>query len=110
LPLGIGWAKNYRVTSDDPGKKIGAHLHIRGRVQGVYYRASTVQEAQKLGLTGWVMNCPDGSVAAVAQGTRAAIESLIEWCRRGPAGARVDSVEVRWDVFENHFPGFVIKR
>ena len=102
--------QNYRVTSDDPGKKVRAHLHIRGRVQGVYYRVSTVQEAQKLGLTGWVMNCSDGSVEAVAEGMQATIESLIAWCRQGPAGARVDSVQVRWEVFKDDFPGFVVKR
>ena len=98
------------MTVDDSGKKSRAHLKIRGRVQGVYYRALTVQEAQKLGLTGWVTNCADGSVEAVAEGTQATIESLIAWCRQGPAGARVDSVEVRWEVFRNDFPGFVVKR
>lgn len=98
------------MTADDSGKKSRVHLKIRGRVQGVYYRASTIQKAQKLGLTGWVMNCADGSVEAIAEGTQARIESLIAWCRQGPAGARVDSVEVRWEVFKNDFPGFVVKR
>jgi acylphosphatase len=56
------------------------------------------------------MNCPDGSVEAVAEGMQATIESLIAWCRQGPAGARVDSVQVRWEVFKDDFPGFVVKR
>ena len=86
------------------------HLKIQGRVQGVYYRASTVQEAQKLGLTGWVMNCPDGSVEAVAEGARQKLDELIAWCRQGPTGARVANVDVRWETPENNFYGFSIRR
>ena len=86
------------------------HLKIQGRVQGVYYRASTVQEAQKLGLTGWVMNCPDGSVEAVAEGARQKLDELIAWCRQGPTGARVASVDVAWEKPENSFYGFSIHR
>jgi acylphosphatase len=87
-----------------------AKLKIIGRVQGVYYRASTVQQAQHLRLTGWVMNCPDGSVEAVAEGAKAQIEALIAWCRHGPTGARVTSVEVGWEAPENNFYGFTIRR
>ncbi len=87
-----------------------ARLKIIGRVQGVYYRASTVQQAQNLRLTGWVMNCPDGSVEAVAEGAKAQLEELIAWCRQGPAGARVASVEVSWETPENRFSGFAIRR
>ena len=86
------------------------HLKIHGRVQGVYYRASTVQEAQRLGLTGWVINCPDGSVEAVAEGARQKLDELIAWCRQGPTGARVTSVDVRWETPENSFYGFSIRR
>ena len=86
------------------------HLKIQGRVQGVYYRASTVQEAQKLGLTGWVINCPDGSVEAVAEGAREKLDELIAWCHQGPTGARVTSVDVRWETPENNFYGFSIRR
>jgi acylphosphatase len=86
------------------------HLKIHGRVQGVYYRASTVQEAQKLGLTGWVMNCPDGSVEAVAEGARQKLDELIAWCRQGPTGARVANVDVRWETAEKNFYSFSIRR
>ena len=86
------------------------HLKIAGRVQGVYYRASMLQQAQNLGLTGWVMNCPDGSVEAVAEGAKSRLEELIAWCRQGPTGARVARIEVRWDRAENSFHGFSIRR
>jgi acylphosphatase len=92
------------------GEMTRVHLKIHGRVQGVYYRASTVQKAQKLGLTGWVINCPDGSVEAVAEGARQKLDELIAWCRQGPTGARVASVDVDWEEPENNFYGFNIRR
>lgn len=87
-----------------------AHLRISGRVQGVYYRASMLQQAHHLGLTGWVINRPDGSVEAVAEGSRAKLDELIAWCRQGPEGARVASVNVDWHPPQNEFHGFTIKR
>ena len=98
------------MTSDNPAEKARAHLRVRGRVQGVYYRASMVREAQNLGLTGWVRNCDDGSVEAVAEGARQDVESLIAWSQQGPAGARVDKVEVHWEAPEHGFSGFVVRR
>jgi acylphosphatase len=95
---------------DKASRSARAHIKIRGRVQGVYYRASTLYEAQKLGLTGWVRNCPDGSVEAVAEGPREKIEALVAWCKHGPPGARVTDVNVRWEAPENSFPGFSIVR
>lgn len=73
-----------------------AILLIKGRVQGVFYRYSTREKAETLGLAGWVRNLSDGSVEASALGDRAKIESLIEWCRVGPPNARVTSVDVEW--------------
>jgi acylphosphatase len=98
------------MSKGDPEAKARAHLKISGRVQGVYYRYSMVREAQKLDLTGWVRNCEDGSVEALAQGGRANIEHLIAWSCQGPAGARVDSVEVQWQEPEQAFSGFVVRR
>ena len=69
---------------------------MRGLVQGVYYRASTVESAGRLGVAGWVRNCPDGSVELEAEGPPAAVEGLLAWCRTGPAGARVSGVDVEW--------------
>jgi acylphosphatase len=87
-----------------------ARVKIAGRVQGVYFRASACQEAQGLGITGWVRNCSDGSVELVAEGTRQKLDHLIAWCHRGPAGARIAEVSVRWEDPEHSFHGFVIKR
>lgn len=65
---------------------------VRGRVQGVFFRDSARQVASSLGLSGWVRNLADGSVEAVFEGERSAVERAVEWCGRGPAGARVDEV------------------
>ena len=72
------------------------HLWISGRVQGVFYRASTQQEALRLGLSGWVKNLPDGRVEAYAVGPLKSLQSLHTWCQQGPPQARVDQVETQW--------------
>ena len=69
------------------------HLRIRGRVQGVFFRANARNEATRLGLSGWVRNMPDGSVEALAHGPAAAVADFVDWCAEGPPSARVDSVE-----------------
>ena len=69
-------------------------LRVVGIVQGVGYRASTRRKALSLGLAGWVRNEADGSVRAEARGPAAQVDALVAWCRRGPAMARVDAVEV----------------
>lgn len=67
---------------------------MTGRVQGVCYRASTVDEASDRGLTGWVRNLPDGSVELEAQGEEASVKALLAWCAHGPPLARVAGVAV----------------
>jgi acylphosphatase len=71
------------------------HVFVTGRVQGVFFRASCAEEARSLGVAGWVRNAPDGRVEAVFEGPEAVVEAMVGWCRRGPAHARVDGVEVR---------------
>jgi acylphosphatase len=73
-----------------------ARAVIRGRVQGVFFRAETRDRARSLGLSGWVRNVPDGTVEAVFEGDRERIESILGWCRQGPALAQVDEVQVEW--------------
>lgn len=75
------------------------HLLVSGYVQGVFFRQSTVDEARRLGLAGWVRNLPDGRVEAEAEGARDALLRLLEFCRRGPPAARVDGVELAWKAF-----------
>lgn len=77
--------------SDDT---VTRQLRIHGRVQGVYYRASMVAEATRLGLHGWVRNRADGSVEALAQGGAPAVQALVDWARRGPPQALVERVDV----------------
>jgi acylphosphatase len=62
-------------------------------VQGVFFRAEAGARADALGVAGWIRNAGDGSVEAVFEGADEQVESLLAWCRRGPAGARVDEVE-----------------
>jgi acylphosphatase len=67
---------------------------ISGRVQGVFFRARAREEAHALGITGWIRNEPDGSVAGHFEGSDDAVDQLVEWCRRGPSYARVERVSV----------------
>jgi len=85
------------------------HLFISGRVQGVFYRANTRDQARRLGLTGWVRNLPDGRVEAVVEGEEEKIKELIDWCHQGPPGAQVRGVELRWEDYRGEFADFEIR-
>jgi len=84
------------------------HLFIRGRVQGVFFRAAIQREARRLGLTGWVKNRADGSVEILAEGEEDEIKELIGWSHKGPGPARVEGVDVRWRGFSGQHPDFRI--
>lgn len=77
-------------------EKSAASIFVRGRVQGVFFRASAQETAYRLNLTGWVRNCSDGSVEIHAEGDKADLEKFISWCRRGPASASVSSIDLDW--------------
>lgn len=83
-------------------------LVVRGRVQGVYFRASTQREAKRLGLVGVVRNRSDGSVEIVAEGDETAIRELHGWAQKGPSVARVDRVDTRWRSFSGEYADFRI--
>lgn len=89
--------------------KVRAHFFVGGRVQGVFFRSETRYEANHRNVTGWIRNLPDGRVEAVFEGERADVEKLIEFCRRGPPGARVTKVDVRWEEYTGEFRGFEIR-
>ena len=80
---------------------------VRGSVQGVFFRVEARDRARSVGLAGWVRNVPDGTVEAVFEGEDERVESLVEWCSRGPAGARVEQVDVDWSEPEGE-EGFSI--
>jgi len=82
----------------DSGTRTTAlHAWVTGRVQGVFFRESTRREAAALALAGWVKNLPDGRVEALFVGPRPACERALSFLRVGPPGARVDSVDARWE-------------
>jgi len=85
------------------------HLIIKGYVQGVFFRASTRDIANSLGLTGWVRNMPDGNVEAVFEGKGEQVQKAVRWCYKGPYGAAVTDVEETWSEYTGEFKGFEIK-
>jgi len=85
------------------------HITVAGRVQGVFFRANTQEVAQRLGLSGYVRNLPDGRVEVVAEGEEEALRKLVDWCHEGPPLARVERVEVRWENPTGEFSGFHIR-
>jgi acylphosphatase len=73
---------------------IRRRVTVSGRVQGVFFRETARRRAESARLSGWVRNNPDGSVEAVFEGEPKAVERLVDWCREGPRGARVEWVDV----------------
>ena len=81
---------------------------VSGRVQGVWYRASTRSQARSLGLVGTVWNRSDGRVEIIAEGLEGALQQLLVWCNAGPPGARVDDLESCWSAVAGEFDEFNI--
>jgi acylphosphatase len=88
---------------------IARHIRVIGRVQGVFYRAWTAEQARGLGITGWIRNCPDGAVEAHLSGEEQAVTALVERMRRGPPGAQVASLSEE-SVAPEAGDGFAIRR
>lgn len=88
---------------------VRAHVFVEGRVQGVFYRASTCSEARLLNIKGWVRNCLDGRVEAVFEGSGDNVKKMINWCRSGPPGAIVKSVDVKREKAQGNETGFDVK-
>lgn len=83
------------------------HCYVSGKVQGVWFRASTKEEAEKLGLQGWVKNLPDGRVEVLACGDDAQIEQFHQWLHQGPKLAQVEEVILE-DLEPKPYPGFEV--
>ncbi|MEM2927981.1 MAG: acylphosphatase [Nitrososphaerota archaeon] len=89
-------------------EKARAHVFISGLVQGVFFRWNTKKMADKLQLSGWVRNLPDGRVEAIFEGNKESIEKMIEWCKKGPSEAIVEKVEIIWEEYKSEYKGFKI--
>jgi len=90
-------------------KKVRARVFITGRVQGVFFRMATRNEAERHGLSGWARNKPDGTVEAVFEGDKTAVDDLLEWCKTGPPHARVQRVDVQWEDPTDELDQFEIR-
>ena len=85
------------------------HLIIQGRVQGVWFRASTQEVANQLEIKGWVRNTPDGAVEAYIQGEDSSVEKMLSWCYQGPPGARVDRIDIEKVTPDEEYKAFNIR-
>lgn len=90
-------------------EKKSLYARVMGKVQGVFFRASTKQHAESLGLTGWVRNEQDGAVTLMASGAVQDLEQMIIWLHKGPPAARVDQVDWAYRPFEP-FDAFSVQR
>jgi acylphosphatase len=86
-----------------------AHLYISGFVQGVFFRSNTRSYAIRNNVKGWVKNLPDGRVEAVLEGEESDVRRVISLCEKGPPGAKVTKVEVKWEEYEGEFSNFTIR-
>jgi acylphosphatase len=87
---------------------VRAHVFASGRVQGVFFRQKTKQQAEDRGITGWVSNLEDGRVEAVFEGEEDAVKALVDFCRKGPKGAVVTDFVVKWEAFKREFQRFQV--
>jgi acylphosphatase len=90
-------------------EKKRAHIFASGKVQGVFYREGARKKAEKLGVSGWIKNLPDGRVEAVFEGNQPQVEEMIDWARKGPFWAKIEALDVAWEDFRGEFSGFEIR-
>lgn len=88
--------------------KVRARVVISGRVQGVFFRLETMKAAARYGVFGWVKNQRDGTVAAVFEGSKENVDSMLAWCNHGPPMAKVLDVNVIWEEYKGEFNGFEV--
>jgi len=89
--------------------RMSAHVIFTGRVQGVFFRATTEDIARAMGIGGWVRNTPDGAVEALFVGDESDVRECIAQCEKGPPGSRVDDIVVEWANANYELRGFSIK-
>jgi len=88
--------------------KTRAHICISGRVQGVFFRQKTKQQAKSLSVKGWVKNLDDGKVEAVFEGEEEDVKTLVDFCKKGSKGAIVTGFNLDWEQFSGEFDNFEI--
>ena len=88
---------------------VRVRISVRGRVQGVWFRGSTREVAQRLGIVGWARNLADGSVEILAQGPALAIEQLVAWCHHGSSGSRVTGVATQREIVQDDLHDFRVR-
>jgi len=88
---------------------VRAHVFLTGQVQGVSFRSNTRAQASIRGISGWVKNLPDGRVESVMEGDKDSVESLLEFCRKGPPGSSVNNIKIEWEKPRGDSGGFDIK-
>jgi acylphosphatase len=96
-------------SEEEKSVKTRAHVFVSGRVQGVFFRTEIRHEAKKRDVKGWVCNLPDERVEAVFEGEETKVRELVEFCRRGPPGARVTNIDVSWKSYRGEFNSFEIR-
>ena len=101
---------NQKPMPDDD-RKVRAHIWVKGRVQGVGFRAHVEYHARQIGgLTGWVRNVGYDTVEAIAEGKREKVERFIQAMKDGPRGSRVDESKVEWENPMGEFDRFAMRR
>ena len=86
-----------------------ARVRVSGQVQGVFFRDSTRQKAEELGLAGWVRNMPDGHVEALFEGPSEKVEEIVRWCKEGPQHASVENVDTDFESAGGDLEGFEVR-
>ncbi|MEM2896062.1 MAG: acylphosphatase [Candidatus Bathyarchaeia archaeon] len=89
--------------------KARAHVYVSGRVQGVFFRSETKERAEAYGIKGWVRNLPDGRVEAVFEGEKEKVDKIVEFCKSGPPGAIVKSLDIIWEEWKGEFKDFRVR-
>lgn len=89
--------------------RVSLHAHVRGRVQGVFFRSFVERHARRLGLKGYARNLFDGRVEVEAEGEKTALEELLRQLQHGPPGATVEGVEVEWGETTERFKDFTVR-
>ena len=89
---------------------IRVQIFISGKVQGVFFRIETYHKAIEENVTGWIRNRSDGKVEAIFEGNKENVQRMIDFCKKGPQGAMVNKIEIKWEKYNGTFPDFKIRR